>query len=375
MTMRVLQLLTQARGGPVDHAVEVAAELVRLGHDSHLVSPPGDHLAEAAAHGVSVHEATIRGTRDLVGAREVAAVVGRVRPDVLHLQDRRAGLFGRALSGRRAIPTVYTLHGVPDQLAHRVPGNLPVAPERVGDRARYLHLERLLAHTRRSVVVTPCQALADYAREHVRVPEDRVHSVPNGVGRRWLGRTRDGNDPTPRADGPVRVTWLGLMEPVKRVPDLVAAAGLVPDLHLELVGDGPERPRIAAAIDALADPTRVSLVGFRADPEPLLARTDIVAMPSAAEACPMAILQAMACGVPVVATRVGGVPEIVRDDVDGRLVDPGNVAQLAHELAALARDAGMRQRLGASARARVTDQFGIDRTTQSLLEVYEQVAS
>lgn len=370
--MRVLQLITQDRGGPVDHAVEVAVELARQGLHSHLAGPPGPHLAAAAEHGVSVHVAGIDRARDLRGARAVARVLDEVRPDVLHLQDRRAGLVGRALARSRSLPSVYTLHGVPDQLAGLVPGNLSIAPARARDRLRYLRLEALLARTPRSAVVTPCRALADYAQTHVGIPADLVHAVPNGVGPAWLAPDPAAAERDP--SGPVRVTWLGLMQPVKRVPDLVAAVDRVPGVHLRLVGDGPERPRIEAAVASAARPNRVSFAGFHADPATILRAADVVALPSAAEACPMALLQAMALGVPVLATRVGGVPELVRDGIDGVLVDPGDVDRLTHALAGLAADAELRRRLGASGRRRIRDHYRIDRTTRALVDVYEAVA-
>jgi len=378
--MRVLQLITQERGGPVDHAVEVAIELARQGHDSHLVGPPATHLAAAAAHGVRVHAAGVARVRDLAGARAVARVVAAVAPDVVHLQDRRAGLVGRLLAAARALPSVYTLHGVPDQLADLVPGNLAIAPARPGDRWRYLRLEGLLARAPRSAVVTPCRALAAYARDHVGVPADRVHAVPNGVGRRWLERPVP--DPGPDAASmpgrlagtPVQVTWLGLMQPVKRVPDLVAAVDRVPGVRLRLVGDGPERARIEAVVAAAAHPERISLAGFSDDPAEALRGADVVALPSAAEACPMALLQAMALGIPVLGTRVGGVPELVRDRREGLLVGPGDVAALSGALAELAADAGLRRRLGRQARRRALDHHSIDRTTRALVDVYEGVA-
>lgn len=371
MTMRVLQLVTQTRGGPVDHAVEVAVELAGLGHASHLVGPPGDHLAAASRAGVQVHTAEVRRKSDIAGARAVAAVIARVRPDVLHLQDRRAGLVGRAVAVRRAIPSVYTVHGVPDELATLVPGNLPVEPTRLRDRWGYLGLERLLAAAPRSAVVTPCRALTTYVREHVGVPGDRVHTVPNGVAPVWLA-----SDPPTRSgpDRPVRATWLGVMQPVKRVPDLVRAAARVPDLELELVGDGPALGRVRAAVAATGSTDRVLFAGYRPDPLPHLQRADIVVLPSAAEACPMALLQAMACGVPVVASRVGGVPEIIRDGVDGVLVEPGSVDQLTDALAHLAGDADLRRRLGAAGRARVAERFAIGRNVRSLVSIYERLA-
>jgi glycosyltransferase involved in cell wall biosynthesis len=220
-------------------------------------------------------------------------------------------------------------------------------------------------------VVTPCQALATYAREHVGVPRDRVHTVPNGVAARWLAEGHG-----VRTDhAPVRATWLGVMAPVKRVPDLVRAAARVPGLELELVGDGPERARIEGVVAATGSGPRVRLTGYQADPSPYLHGADVFVLPSAAEACPMALLQAMACGVPVVATRVGGVPEIVRDGVDGVLVDPGDEDQLTAALALLVGDPALRRTLGRAGRARVAERFGIEHSVRSLVSIYERLAS
>lgn len=381
--MRVLQLITQSRGGPVDHAVDVAVELARQGHDSHLVGPDGAYAAPAVAAGVQVHHADVRSKTDLVGGRAVSRIVADVRPDVVHLQDRRAGLVGRILALRNGVPTVYTLHGVPDPLAPLVPGNAVITPARRRDRIDNLVLERVLARTPRSVVVTPCDALARYAREYVGVPAHRVRTVHNGVGRPWLAvpeQAERRETPVPpswgaraRSGAVVNAVWLGVMQPVKRVPSLVRAAATVPDLRLQLVGDGPERPRIEAAVEASGSADRVTFAGFQQEPAPFLRAADLVVLPSAAEACPMALLQAMACGVPVIASRAGGIPEIVRDRVDGLLVDTGSEDQLAVALAELTSDASLRHRLGRSARTRVADRFTVEHCVQGLLDVYEGV--
>jgi glycosyltransferase involved in cell wall biosynthesis len=366
--MRIVQMITQPRGGPVDHAVDVGVELARLGHDSHLVGPTGEYAAVAARGGVRVHTAPVRSKVDLAGARSVARVVSGIRPDVLHLQDRRAGLVGR-LVGLRT-PTVYTLHGVPDPLAPLVPGNARLVPASRRDRIDNLALERLLARTPRSRVVTPCEALARYARDHVGIPEDRVRAVHNGVGEEWFRAETGDRRTSPR----VTAMWLGVMQPVKRVPALVRAAADVPGLDLLLVGDGPERSRVERAVADAGSADRVRFAGYRHDPAPLLRGADLLVLPSAAEACPMALLQAMACGVPVVASRAGGIAEIVRDRVDGLLVDTGDDEGLATALAELTADAPLRRQLGANARERVAARFTIAHCVRGLLDVYRGVS-
>lgn len=373
--MRVLQLITQDRGGPVDHAVDVAVELARRGHESHLAGPPGTYAAAAEAAGVVHHPTQVRSKTDLAGARAVSRLLSDVRPDVLHLQDRRAGLVGRLVSWRSPVPAVYTLHGVPDPLAPLVPGNAVITPARTRDRIDNLVLERLLARSPGSVVVTPCGALARYASDHVGVPAGRVRAVHNGVGAAWLDADeRPDGRRTPDPARPVRAVWLGVMQPVKRVPDLVRAVALVDGLQLDLVGDGPQRPAVEAAVVAAGITDRVRFHGFLDDPAVVLRDADLLVLPSAAEACPMALLQAMASSVPVIASRAGGIPEVVRDRVDGLLVDTGDDAQLVAALAELTADADLRVRMGRSARERVEERFTVQACVDGLVDVYREVA-
>jgi glycosyltransferase involved in cell wall biosynthesis len=366
MSLRIVQVLTQGRGGPVDHAADVAAAFARLGHESHVVGPAGEYVDRLVESGARWHRVEVGHKLDTRGAREVGRLLTRLEPDVVHGQDRRAGMVGRLWAWRHRVPSVYTLHGVPDSLAELVPGNRAVAPRRRSDRLAYLTAERQLARVPRSAVVVPCGALGDYAHDHVGVPAERIRVVTNGIPERWLTAPRERT----AAEAPLAV-WLGLMAPVKRVESLVEAVAGVPGLRLRLVGDGPLRERIEALGARLG--SRLELTGFAADPLPLLAEGDLFVLPSAAEACPIALLQAMALGLACVATRVGGVPDLVRDGVDGVLVDAGDDAALRAALAALAADPARRASLGASARARVEELFTAERCARLLIDVYEEV--
>lgn len=367
--MRVLQLITQDRGGPVDHAVDVAGELARLGHDSHLAGPRGAYATAVTARGATWHELAVPSKFDALGLRRVDALLTALGPDVVHCQDRRAGLFGRIAARRRGVPSAYTLHGASDSLAHLVTGNAQVVPPRRRDAIAYHGGERWLARMSRSTVVVPCAALGRYAVEHAGLPEDRVRVVPNGVAPRWF-RAR-----TDRPGEPVTAVWLGVMEVVKRVPALVRAVADVPDLRLVLVGDGPERPAVQRTVDRCGLAERVRFAGFLDDPRPALTAADLFVLPSAAEACPMALLQAMACGLPVVATAVGGVPEIVRGGVDGVLVPPDDPGELRDALLVMSKEPALRESAGASARRRVADDFSLARTVARLLDIYAEGAT
>ncbi|HZY74822.1 MAG TPA: glycosyltransferase family 4 protein, partial [Jatrophihabitantaceae bacterium] len=141
------------------------------------------------------------------------------------------------------------------------------------------------------------------------------------------------------------------------------------------IGDGPERSEVERTIAACGMRDRVELTGFVDDPYPLLARAGAFVLPSAAEACPMALLQAMAAGLPVVASAAGGIPEIVRHEVDGLLVPTGDDTALRGALRRLARDTGLRSALGAAARQRIADEFTLRRCTERLVAVYEDAAT
>jgi glycosyltransferase involved in cell wall biosynthesis len=358
-----VHLLTQGDGGPADHVADVAPLLAARGHDVTVVMPDGAAAARVDAAGVRRLATAVRHKTDVGGGAALVRSLRGLRPDVLHCQDRRAGLVGRTL-GRGAVRgVVYTLHGVPESLGPLVPGNLAAAPVRRRDRVYYLTLERLLARTGR--VVVPSEALARYVREHVGVPAARVDMVRNGVD-----TARFAPDPAHSPGEPLRVVWLGLMVPVKRLDVLLAAVRDVPDMTLLLAGDGPLRGEVEQAARALGG--RVELPGFVRDPAPLLAGADAFVLPSAAENCPLALLQAMASGLPVVASRVGGIPEVVTDGETGLLVSPGDPVPLAAALRSL-HDPALRTSLGKAARAHAESALDLDTCVTGLERVYERV--
>lgn len=369
--MRVVQLLTQDVGGPVDHAVDVAVALAARGVESHVVGPEAAGTGRARQAGVTWHASAMTSKTDLAGGAAAARRVRALAPDVLHLQDRRAGWLGRAM-GRtlRGTAVVYTLHGVADGLADLVPGNTRAAPRRRRDRLYYLHGERAVTRLGGARVVVPSAAVAGFAVDHVGLDPRLVDVVPNGVD---PARFAPAPDRAPA--GPPTVLWLGVLADVKRVGVLLDAAERVPGLRVLLVGDGPLRAEVERRAAAPGLAGRVELLGRVADPAPVLARADAFALTSAAENCPLALLQAMSAGLPVVSTAVGGVPEVVRDGVEGRLVAVDDTAALAEALASVALDAPRRTAMGEAARARILAGYTIDHCVEGLLASYARAGA
>jgi len=135
--------------------------------------------------------------------------------------------------------------------------------------------------------------------------------------------------------------------------------GLAPRVKLSIVGDGPLLPAVQKQVQDLGLQDAVWLPGARADIGALLQTFTMFALPSLAEGTPVSMLEAMACGLPVVASRVGGIPEVVDDGVQGALVPVGDVEALAQALARYAGDAALRAAHGRAARARVEERFSM----------------
>ena len=364
--MRVVQLITQDAGGPADHTVDVAVGLVARGVESHVVGPRSAGADRAVAAGVTWHEMTMRSKTDLAGGVALGRRLVALRPDVLHLQDRRAGWLGRGLG--RALPgtaLVYTLHGVADGLSDLVRGNALAAPRRRRDPWYYLTGERAITRWGRARVVVPSAAVARFATEHVRLDPGIVDVVPNGVDPvRFRPQSRQGTVPV--------ALWLGMLAEVKRVELLLEAAAAIPELCVLVAGDGPLRDSVRAQAGSAALAGRVSLLGRVADPAPVFAQADFFALTSAAENCPLAMLQAMACGLPVVSTAVGGIPEVVRDGVEGILVPATDRAGFGDALRTMTIDVDARARMGAAARQRILEAFTIDHCVDGLMESYRR---
>jgi len=232
---------------------------------------------------------------------------------------------------------------------------------------------RVLAHAPRTVVTVSSELKQHLVAEGF--PNDKVNVIYNGID---VG-------PLPEASARARVRQqLGLddrtivigtvarLDPVKDLQTLVralGAPGAERPMTLLVIGDGPERVGIeAAAREAGVDPF-VRFLGHRDDARDLLAGCDMYANSSISEGISLTILEAMAAGLPVVATRVGGTPEIV-DASCGRLVPSRDPATLAATLSEVAADASLRCQLGRAARARVEQRFTLDRMIAEYRDAY-----
>lgn len=144
-------------------------------------------------------------------------------------------------------------------------------------------------------------------------------------------------------------------------------------MHLVVVGDGELRESLKQRVETLGLQPRVHFAGARRDLGNILNAVDLFTMPSLWEGLPLSLVLAMGAGLPVVTTRVAGIPEVVQHDVSGLLVSPGKSDELAHALARLVEDASLRRSLGERARAFVTPRFGVEKYVDSITGLYDRL--
>lgn len=225
--------------------------------------------------------------------------------------------------------------------------------------------------------------IARYLQERIHIPAKRVQHIYNGVDTRGYRPAQNGREALPeesttRADDIVFGT-VGRIQAVKDQGNLVRAFGLLrkqaPDLadrlKLVLIGDGPQFDEVSRVVDELGLREAVWMAGARSDVPQLLRGLDVFMLPSLSEGISIAILEAMASGLPVVASRVGGNPELVQEDQTGLFVPPAQPQALADAMERYARDPDMRARHAVAAQEFIAANFSLDAMVEGYLKAYD----
>ncbi len=346
------------RGGQNQVLLTVTG-LEEIGQPAVLVAHERGELRRRAREGLRFVGFSPKSEFDVHAGWQLNKVITDLKPDVVHAHDAMAvSLAAMALQ----MPS------------HPEPPPLLVAARRVD-----FHLKRHAfsrwKYRQVDVFIAASSVIAAMLVQDG-IPADRIVTVHDGVN---LGLV----DKQPTVDA--RATfWLphgapvvgnvAALVPHKGQRHLVAAAGLLhrdlPDARVVIVGEGELRDSLTRQIKDLGLDRHVMLAGFRADALGLMKSFDLFAMSSITEGLGSAVLEAMACGRAVVATRAGGLPEVVVDNETGLLVPPHDDPALASAIARLLRDDARRQALGQAGRARVEQEFSAERMVAKTVEVY-----
>jgi glycosyltransferase involved in cell wall biosynthesis len=323
------------------------------------VAAQGSGPLRTAAEAAGIRYVELRHVRrqihawhDALALVELVRLCRQVRPDVVHSHSSKMGVLGRLAAWVAGVPgRVLTVHGWSFAAYDGLAGKL------------FLWIERLMRPLTTAVV-----CVAEETREQGLAAQTcdprRTVVIPNAVDVRSF---------CPASGGSrfVRIIGIGRFAYPKDFTTLLEALARVPaPWHLVLAGDGPALPAIAAAVQRGGLSERVELLGARADIPELLERSDVFVLSSRSEGFPVSILEAMAAGLPVVATDVGGVAEAVEDGETGLLVPAADSEALAHALERLLSDPDLRRRLGAAGRARALRLFDVPRYRAAYVELY-----
>ena len=291
--------------------------------------------------------------------------------DIIHANSTKAGILG-ALAARiagRGAAVVYTAHGwVFLEPLSAIRRNLYLAMEKIA--ARFRDATIVLSNIERDVALHFKLGTAEtlHVIQHgIEIPEDYFLSKAEA-------RNRLANGSWIMDHG----TWIGTIAnlyPTKGIDILIRAFVELkePPARLIIIGDGPERNKLDQLVKELGQKDRVLLTGAIPDAAKLLHAFDIFVLPSRKEGLPYALLEAMAAGLPIIATAVGSVPEIIEQQENGLLVPPEDAAALGQTLHALSENDSLRMRIGDAARRTFENSYRIERMLSATHALYAQL--
>jgi glycosyltransferase involved in cell wall biosynthesis len=373
---RLLRVITRLNvGGPARQAVHLHRSLQDRGFDCRLVTGsegPSEGRIDPGAERVAVVPQLRREVApvdDVAAARAIRRMVGGWRPEIVHTHLAKAGALGRFAAARADVPvTVHTFHG------HVLDGyfSAPIA-------RAFLAVERRLA-ARTTALVAVSTAIRDELLDLGIGRPGQWRVVPVGLELGPLLASRlDPAEARRRLglpDAGPAVGIVGRLVPVKDHPTFLRAAARLarerPDAVFVVAGDGESRRTLeTSGRDLLGD--RIRFLGWVDDLPALYGALDVVVLTSTNEGTPVSLVEAGAAGRPVVATRVGGVAEVVEDGRTGTLVPPGDPVATAAAVGRLLADPASAGAMGAAARGSVASRFDAARLDAALIELYRDL--
>ncbi len=372
---RVALVVSHLKGGGKEQCVVDLANTLSEGCFEPIVIclQTSGALQDRIRHqGVKVISLDKRPGNDLRLPFRLARVLRRERVDIVH-SNNWGSLAESVLAAKCAgvRPIVHTQHGLEYEVAaSRLETGRPFRTLVKRVAARSIGRIAAVSHEVREMIV----------REW-RVPPEKVSVIHNGV--LVTGRTIEEGERVEvrRQFGLSRDDYVigsvGIFRPVKDFPTLVHAMAEVlprlPNAKLVLVGDGPSRPEVEQAADRHGLRSAVRFLGMRQDVHDLLPLMDLFVLCSLSEGLSLSILEAMAAGLPVVATAVGGNPEIIDKSETGLLIPPRSPSETASAILSLSQDADRRRTMGRLARERVRSHFSVQRMASDYRNLYASV--
>lgn len=375
---KILRIIARLNiGGPAIHVSLLSAGLNHGRFHTTLVAGSiGEHEGDmsylAASYGVQPVFLPELGREigwknDARALKQLMRLMRREKPDIVHTHTAKAGTLGRLAAIAAGVPVkIHTFHG------HVFHGYFSPRKTRI-----FLAIERFLARFTDCIIVLSEQQAREIADVYRVAPREKISVIP-------LGFDLDGFLSAEQHRGKLRaelglpsealvVSIVGRLVPVKNhrlfleMAQRIAAE--IPQAHFVVVGDGELRTALEEQAQPMAD--RVHFLGWRRDLPTIYADSDLVVLTSVNEGTPVALIEAMASGTPIVATRVGGVPDVARHEETGLVIESNDADALTAAVGELLRDAAKRDRFGVAGRPFVRERFDKRRLIHDTAQLYD----
>jgi glycosyltransferase involved in cell wall biosynthesis len=370
--IRVLHIITRLDvGGSTENTLISVTRMPQPEFAGSLISgrtmdpPPGlaECLSRAGVPWIQMAQLRrpVNPIADCRALRQLHRTIRAMRVDIVHTHTSKAGFLGRLAARMAGVPhIVHTPHG------HVFDGYFsPVATR------AYALLERLAARWTDRIITLSDEEARDHLRLGIGRPQQFI-TIPSGVD---LDAVRAASPVSLTSGGPV-IGTVGRLAPVKGLRYLLDAGPEIlrrcPDARFLVVGDGEMRPSLEAQARGLGLADRVVFAGFREDIPAVIAGMDVFVLPSLNEGMGRVLVMAMALGKPIVATRVGGVPELLGDGKAGLLVPPRDPAALAEAILALLHDRTRAAALAEAGRLRAP-RYSAEAMLEALARLYREL--
>lgn len=367
---KVLQVVTLSEWGGAQHIVYLLAKHLRSDYEITVACAPGgpliERLRELRIRVIEIPELCRlpHPVKDLRALWKLYRLIRSERFDIVHTHSTKAGLLGRLAAHLAGVPVIlFTAHGWAFSEGRRRPWRWFLA-----------QVERLPAWLSTKII-----CVSEYDRQlalrYRVVSPEKLTVIPNGLEPepfRTPTEKRALRAQLGASDVVGIVTMVGRLAPPKDFETLITAwEGLhAPGWQLWIVGEGPQRSRLEELVRTKGLREQIVFLGERHDVPKILKASDIFVLTSRWEGMPLTIIEAMLAGLPVVATRVGGAPELIEENVTGILVPPKDPITLRRALSRLLSDGELRNRLGTMGQRRALERFTVERMITQLKALY-----
>lgn len=372
----VCYLVRPCTGGMQKHVQEMIKYFSRQ-YRVVLVAPKGSLIAsETKQNGITVYELplaeNISPGKDLYALRGLLSVLKKERPGLLHVHGFKVSLWGRLAGRIMGIPVIVTVHNFPAYPVNKtfLPGIFRTVEKVQGDWAyRYIAVS---------------ESIGEYLKKNSAIPAEKINVIYNGINTAPFEQAVRGDRSSPKncldfikKEGIALAGTVARLAPQKGLKHFIQAAGILaplfPNLRFVIVGDGPMREFLENLVQKTGLGGRVFFAGYLNDLPSVMSMLDIFVLPSYTEGLSITVLEALAAARPVVASRTGGVPEIIIHNKTGKLVTPGDSGALADAVEQLLLNPEDAKKMAEAGQERVKSLFTEEEMLKRTGLIYEEL--